>query len=104
MTENNETPRGLTGAFPEDSAAGGSSAATVAHDSDSVQQGDALFPGTDALPIARPVPVQTSGRLEFAARCPQCSSWHRHIGLGEKAAPCGAHYRLEFKTKLTGAA
>ncbi|MFF3377183.1 hypothetical protein ACFYXF_30040 [Streptomyces sp. NPDC002680] len=54
--------------------------------------------------IARPVPVQTSGRLEFAARCPVCRDWHRHIGLGEKDAPCGAHYLLEFKTKLKGAA
>ncbi|MEU5345702.1 hypothetical protein AB0H18_33545 [Streptomyces sp. NPDC020766] len=54
--------------------------------------------GTD-MPVARPVPVQTSGRLEFAARCPQCRSWHRHIGLGEKDAPCGAHYLLQFKNK-----
>lgn len=54
--------------------------------------------------IARPVPVQTSGRLEFAARCPSCSAWHRHVGLGDKLAPCGAIYRLEFKTKLKGAA
>jgi hypothetical protein len=49
--------------------------------------------------IARPVPVQTSGRLEFAARCPKCRNWHRHIGLGEKDAPCGAHYVLEFANK-----
>lgn len=47
--------------------------------------------------IARPVPVQTSGRLEFAARCPECRDWHRHVGLGEKDAPCGAHYLLQFK-------
>lgn len=47
--------------------------------------------------IARPVPVQTSGRLEFAARCPECRDWHRHVSLGEKDAPCGAHYLLEFK-------
>ncbi|WP_151478885.1 hypothetical protein [Streptomyces albicerus] len=61
---------------------------------------------TDVIvtPIARPVPVQTSGRLEFAARCPKCRDWHRHIGLGEKDAPCGAHYLLQFKTKLKGAA
>ncbi|MGW2781047.1 hypothetical protein ACWC3X_07300 [Streptomyces populi] len=62
-----------------------------------MQQGDALFPGDDGLPVARPVPVQTSGRLEFAARCPQCRNWHRHVGLGEKDAPCGAHYLLQFK-------
>lgn len=104
MTRKAETPRAESGAFPKDSAAGGKSAATVAQDSDIVQQGDALLPGTDDLPIARPVPVQTSGRLEFAARCPECRDWHRHVSLGEKDAPCGAHYRLEFKTKLKGAA
>lgn len=54
--------------------------------------------------IARPVPVRTSGRLEFAARCPSCRDWHRHVSLGDKLAPCGAIYRLEFKTKLKGAA
>lgn len=54
--------------------------------------------------IARPVPVQTSGRLEFAARCPVCRDWHRHIGLGERRAPCGAVYLLAFKAKLKGAA
>ncbi|WP_164662858.1 hypothetical protein [Streptomyces sp. S1A1-7] len=54
--------------------------------------------------IARPVPVQTSGRLEFAARCPGCRTWHRHVSLGEKDAPCGAHYVLEFKNKIKGAA
>lgn len=54
--------------------------------------------------IARPVPVQTSGRLEFAARCPKCRDWHRHIGLGEKDAPCGAHYLLQFANKTKGAA
>lgn len=100
---NAETPRAESGAFQKN-LAGGEAAATVAHDSGRVQRGDALFPGTDALPVARPVPVQTSGRLEFAARCPSCSEWHRHVGLGEKDAPCGAHYRLEFKTKLKGAA
>ncbi|HEY6115414.1 MAG TPA: hypothetical protein VI172_05600 [Candidatus Dormibacteraeota bacterium] len=47
--------------------------------------------------IARPVPVATSGRLEFVARCPNCHVWHRHIGLGQKTGPCGAHYLLKFK-------
>lgn len=61
---------------------------------------------TDVIvaPIARPVPVQTSGRLEFAVRCAKCGVWHRHVSLGEKTAPCGATYRLEFKNKLKGAA
>lgn len=104
MTQNAETALGQTGPFPKDSAAGGTSAAILAQGTDGVHEGDGLFPGDDSLPIARPVPVQTSGRLEFAARCPQCLSWHRHVSLGEKAAPCGAVYRLEFKTKLKGAA
>lgn len=54
---------------------------------------------TDVIvtPIARPVPVSTSGRLEFVARCPECGVWHRHVSLGEKDAPCGAHYVLAFK-------
>ncbi|MFJ1604176.1 hypothetical protein ACIOHS_12500 [Streptomyces sp. NPDC088253] len=97
MTQNAETPRLDPGALQEDSAAGGTSAATVPQGADDAHQVVALL-------IARPVPVQTSGRLEFAARCPSCSSWHRHVGLGEKDAPCGAHYLLEFKTKLKGAA
>lgn len=97
MTRNAETPRAESGAFQEDSAAGGKSVATVPQGTDDAHQGDALFPVDPALPIARPVPVKTSGRLEFAARCPECRNWHRHIGLGEKDAPCGAHYLLQFK-------
>jgi hypothetical protein len=84
MTENAETPRAESGAFQETRAVGA----------------NAIVPQL----VARPVPVQTSGRLEFAARCPVCRDWHRHIGLGEKDAPCGAHYLLQFKTKLKGAA
>ena len=79
MTENAETPRAESGAFQETSAVGA----------------EPIL----AQLVARPVPVSTSGRLEFAARCPRCKSWHRHIGLGEKDAPCGAHYLLEFKNK-----
>ena len=99
MTQNAETPRAESGAFQEDSAAGGKSAATVPQLSDNAHQGDALFPADPATVVARPVPVQTSGRLEFAARCPECRTWHRHVSLGEKDAPCGAHYRLEFASK-----
>lgn len=84
MIRNAETPRAESGAFQKSSAVG----------------------ATPIVPqlIARPVPVQTSGRLEFAARCPKCHIWHRHVSLGEKDAPCGAHYLLEFKNKLKGAA
>lgn len=78
MTKKAETPHGLGAAFQEVLAVG---------EVPIVEQ------------IARPVPVQTSGRLEFAARCPKCHTWHRHVSLGEKDAPCGAHYRLEFANK-----
>ncbi len=96
---NQNAEKGLLGTGPsrEDSAAGGKSAAIVPQLTDDAHQGDGLFPADPAPVVARPVPVQTSGRLEFAARCPECRTWHRHVSLGEKAAPCGAHYRLEFK-------
>ncbi|MEU0035505.1 hypothetical protein [Streptomyces sp. NPDC006333] len=84
MTENAETPRPESGAFQKSNAV--------------------VAETTVAQLIARPVPVRTSGRMEFAARCPECRDWHRHVGLGDKLAPCGAIYRLEFKTKLKGAA
>jgi len=71
----------------------------VPQPTDTAHQGDGLFPVDPSMPIARPLPVQTSGRLEFAARCPDCGDWHRHVSLGEKDAPCGAHYRLEFASK-----
>jgi hypothetical protein len=104
MSQNAETALGQTGPFPKDSAAGGTSAAILAQATDGAHEGDGLFPGDDSLPIARPIPVQTSGRLEFAARCCNCKSWHRHVSLGIKVAPCGIVYRLEFATKLKGAA
>ncbi|GGK18291.1 hypothetical protein GCM10011583_57730 [Streptomyces camponoticapitis] len=78
MNQDAETPRGLGGAFQEFSATGARP--------------------TVAL-VARPVTVATAGRLEFAARCPQCRNWHRHVSLGRKAAPCGARYLLEFKSR-----
>ncbi|MGW2228162.1 hypothetical protein [Streptomyces formicae] len=77
---------------------------TVPHGTDGAHPGGGLFPADPSLPVARPLPVQTSGRLEFTARCPECSDWHRHVSLGEKRGPCGTRYRLEFKTKLKGAA
>lgn len=53
--------------------------------------------GTRHSLTARPVVVITAGRIEYAARCPQCRDWHRHVSLGEKTAPCGAVYLLEPK-------
>ena len=80
MTKNAETPRVLDGAFQEVIDIGGD-----------VQ--------TDAIvtPIARPVIVATAGRVEFAVRCPECGSWHRHVTLGEKTAPCGTTYVVQPK-------
>lgn len=103
MTQNAETPRAESGAFQED-LAGGEAAPIVPHGTNSAHQGDALFPGEPTIPIARPVVVMTTGRIEYAARCPKCRTWHRHISLGEKDAPCGAHYLLQPKAKLKGAA
>ena len=90
--------KGYLGSSPsrEDSAAGGKSAATVPQ---APSQSDGLFPGSTTTPVARPVPMQTSGRLEFATRCPECKAWHRHVGLGLKDAPCGAVYRLAFASQ-----
>jgi hypothetical protein len=89
VTRNAETPRGLTGAFPEDSAAGGKSAATV-------QQG---------------VPLRVAGRLDtYRSRsakwhrqvkvdqCPRCGHPHLHraplplVRSVVKVAPCGVEY------------
>ena len=103
MTTNAETPRMMAGAHREDSAVGASSAAIVPQATDDAHQGDGLFPAAPSLPVARPLPVSTSGRLEFVARCPECRDWHRHVGLGEKDGPCGAHYRLEFASKEAAA-
>ncbi|WP_149552924.1 hypothetical protein [Streptomyces marokkonensis] len=75
MTRNAETPRGLTGAFPEDSAAGGRPAATV-------PQGDALR-------------LVTRGRIEYLVHCPGCAELHRHLALGSTKGPCGALYELQ---------
>ncbi|MFG2637126.1 hypothetical protein ACGFX8_25245 [Streptomyces sp. NPDC048362] len=69
----------------EDLADGGGSAHTVAQATDEAHQ-------VDALPIARPVPVQTSGRLEFAARCPEC-----------KTAPCGLLYVVQLRAEAVTA-
>ena len=91
MTRNAETPRAESGASREIRAVGAEP--IVPHTTDDAHEGES------PQLIARPVPVSTSGRLEFAARCPHCRSWHRHIGLGEKDAPCGAHYLLEFANK-----
>lgn len=103
MTERTETRQGLTGGSQEVSATSGATTSSLPQATDRAQQ-QGLFPTDDHLPVARPVVVMTSGRIEYAARCPECRCWHRHVSLGEKDAPCGAHYLLQPKAKLKGAA
>jgi hypothetical protein len=94
MNENAETPRAESGAFQEDSAAGGRRAVTVAHAT--VSEQGALFPAGKNTPVVRPIPLTTRGRTEFTAKCP-CGSWHRHITLGVVHGPCGTAYRLQTR-------
>lgn len=83
MTRNAEMPRSLGAAFQEVLSGG---------------------PAPTVTPIARPVVVVTAGRVEYAARCPHCHDWHRHVSLGKKTGPCGARYLLQPKAKLRRAA
>lgn len=89
MTQNAETPRPQSGAFREDSAGGGSSAATVAQEA----------------------PPRVAGRLDTyrsrsskwhrqvkVDRCPRCGHPHLHraplplVRVILKTAPCGIEY------------
>lgn len=57
---------------------------TVAHGSDNRQ------------PLsARPLVLITRGRVEYTAKCPGCSNWHRHRHLGDVRGPCGTRYELQ---------
>jgi hypothetical protein len=73
MSQNAETPRGLTGASQEVLFATG---------------------GTDAS-VARPLVLITRGRIEYLAHCPACRDWHRHVHLGTVTGPCGTTYELQ---------
>lgn len=96
MTENAETPRAESGAFQEDSAAGGTSAAILA-------QGD---------------PPRVAGRLDTyrsrsrkwhrqvkVEKCPGCGHPHLHraplplVRSVLKNAPCGAVYVVQLRTE-----
>ncbi|MFF7854111.1 hypothetical protein [Streptomyces sp. NPDC007904] len=100
MTTNAETPRGLTGAFQEDSAAGGKSATNV-------PQGD---------------PPRVAGRLDTyrsrsrkwhrqvkVERCPGCGHPHLHraplplVRSVLKTGPCGAVYVVQLRTEAVAA-
>lgn len=100
MTMNAETPRAQSGAFPEDSAAGGKSAAILA-------QGD---------------PPRVAGRLDtYRSRsakwhrqvkvdqCPRCGHPHLHraplaiVQSVIKLAPCGLEYLVVLRTEAEAA-
>ena len=74
MSQNAETPRGLTGASQEVLFADG---------------------GENNASVARPLVLITRGRLEYLAHCPHCRDWHRHVHLGTVTGPCGAEYELQ---------
>lgn len=49
------------------------------------------IPGTPKarIKVVRPMPLTTSGRLEYVAAC-ECGAKHRHVGAGIKRPPCGS--------------
>lgn len=101
MTQNDKTPRGLSGASHKNLAAGGGGGldAIVSQPLPKAQQ-QGLFPAssaTDDLPVVRPIALATRGRVEFTGRCPGCDGWHRHVHLGKVSGPCGARYNLQPK-------
>lgn len=84
MKINAKTGQGQTGRSPEDHTAGGS-VATIAQPED--RQRVALS--------ARPLVLVTRGRVEYTAKCPGCTNWHRHRRLGAVKGPCGTAYELQ---------
>ncbi|WP_331448023.1 hypothetical protein [Streptomyces xanthochromogenes] len=52
---------------------------------------------------ARPLVLITRGRVEFTAKCPGCSNWHRHRKLGDVEGPCGTQYELQPRAKRRAA-
>lgn len=89
MIQNAETPRRLSGAFQEDSAAGGSSAATVTHGDPPRVQGRLDTYRSRSRKWHRQVKVE---------KCPSCGHPHLHraplplVRSVLKNAPCGAVY------------
>lgn len=100
MTRNAETPRAESGAFQEDSAAGGTSVATV-------PQGD---------------PQRVAGRLDTyrsrsrkwhrqvkVEKCPGCGHPHLHraplplVRSVLKTAPCGTVYVVQLRVQAVTA-
>ena len=100
MTTNAETPRAESGAFPEDSAAGGRSATTV----------------------AQAEPTRVAGRLDTyrsrasrwhrqvrVEKCPRCGHPHLHraplplVRSVLKVAPCGLEYVVVLRSQAVTA-
>ncbi len=95
MTMNAETPRAESGAFQEDSAAGGKSAATVA-------QGDPLrVPGRLDTYRSRSSKWHRQVKVD---ECPRCGHPHLHraplplVRSVLKTAPCGLVYIVQLRT------
>lgn len=97
MTEQQEAPDTVGAVWGPENQLGGGSDAMVPQGTDHAHPDDALFPESPRKVFARPVLVVTAGRVEYAARCPRCDRWHRHVSLGEKTAPCGQRYELAPK-------
>ncbi len=100
MNQNAETPRGLSGAFQEDSAAGGKSAATVAHDAPTRVPGRLDTYRSRSARWHRQVTVD---------QCPRCGHPHLHrapLALVQsvlKLAPCGLEYLVVLRTEAEAA-
>lgn len=100
MTQNAETPRRLSGAFPEDSAAGGKSAATVTHNATPRVLGRLDTYRSRSARWHRQVRVD---------RCPRCGHPHLHraplamVDTVLKLAPCGAEYVVVLRPETEAA-
>lgn len=75
-------------------------------ESSAVAAAPSLAHATDnAQPLtARPLVLITRGRVEYTAKCPGCSNWHRHRKLGDVQGPCGTGYELQPRRGRRGAA
>lgn len=91
MTQKNNEPRRMRGAGVREAMV--VAEPIVPHTSDSAHRGatDLVAEGLSA----RPLVLITRGRVEYTAKCPGCSNWHRHRHLGDVRGPCGTRYELQ---------
>jgi hypothetical protein len=100
MIQNAEMPRPLSGAFPEDSAAGGSSAATVP------QQTAPRVPGRLDTYRSRSGKWHRQVKVD---KCPRCGHPHLHraplplVRAVVKNAPCGLEYVVVLRPQAVAA-